>query len=52
MTHPTVGCTVCQFDRQVYGFEIEFAKNRRRPAADTRCAELVATMLLFVQRMA
>ena len=25
MTHPVVGCMACQFDRQVYGNEIEFA---------------------------
>jgi hypothetical protein len=24
MTHPVVGCMACQFDRQVYGIEIEF----------------------------
>jgi hypothetical protein len=23
MTHPVVGCMACQFDRQVYGIEIE-----------------------------
>jgi len=23
MTHPTVGCVACQFDRQVYGIENE-----------------------------
>jgi len=25
MTHPVVGFIACQFDRQVYGTEIEFA---------------------------
>jgi len=23
MTHPVVGCMACQFNRQVYGIEIE-----------------------------
>jgi hypothetical protein len=30
---PVVGCLACQFDRQVYGIEIEFAWTRRRPKA-------------------
>ena len=38
MTHPVVGCMASQFDRQVYGIEIELVETRRRPKPALRVA--------------
>ena len=42
MTHPVVGCMACQFDRQVYGIEIEPVQTRRRPFAVLQVARFGA----------
>ncbi len=42
MPDPVVGRLACQFDRPVYGIEIEFARARHRPRADVECARFAA----------